>query len=231
MFKNRKKPLPEILNNFKQHIQTLGFDLSYEIEMEQYITHIMLQHYEKNTTGLRSTIIKIDKTYYYDRQSVLLFKEAISRLVPSLTTLFETLQQTNADEALIQINCDPYRLILHFEPDLYVYIPYSLSGNMNSTDEPIKLKAIVPIGSTSSQSMALNYIPSEFTSTINIINEYGYPPRLEFCLQTTLSSNTYNKIKVNPTTWKLILNTVEKLNQVAMTTYTKNLKGVVSNDD
>jgi hypothetical protein len=131
-----KKPLPEILDNFKQHIQTLGFNLSYEIEMEEYITHITL-HQHKNPT-----IIKIDKTYYYDRQSVLLFKEAILRLVPSLTILFDTLQETDVDVTLIQINCDPYRLILQFEQDLYVYIPYSLSGNKNITDNPIELKAI-----------------------------------------------------------------------------------------
>ena len=88
--------------------------------MEEYITHITL-HQHKNPT-----IIKIDKTYYYDRQSVLLFKEAILRLVPSLTILFDTLQETDVDVTLIQINCDPYRLILQFEQDLYVYIPYSL---------------------------------------------------------------------------------------------------------
>lgn len=47
-----KKPLPEILDNFKQHIQTLGFNLSYEIEMEEYITHITLHQ----TNVFRSNI-------------------------------------------------------------------------------------------------------------------------------------------------------------------------------
>lgn len=54
MFKNRKKPLPEILDNFANHVAcTFGFNFDYYIEDDQFIKgnhlHLALLHLKETT--------------------------------------------------------------------------------------------------------------------------------------------------------------------------------------
>lgn len=94
-----KKPLSEILNNFEQHILTLGYELQYEIEDKHYIKNIRLWKEPMETTDPDdcefSCAINVKPTYYYDRQSVLSFKEDITRLIQSLEILFNSINTLN----------------------------------------------------------------------------------------------------------------------------------------
>ena len=226
MFKNRKKPLSEILNNFEQHLVTLGYELRYDIENERYIKNIRLWRQPLETTDSDDCqfecAINVNAPYYYDRQSVLSFKEDITRLTQSLEILFNSMDTLNV---LIDITCNAYDMTLHFEPSIYVTLPYALNGCGKPSQDAIEFKAPVPIGSSSGQSMHIKYVPSKFRSTVEIVNEYGYAPYLVFCIETELPSNTYNGTKINKFTWERILSTVDELESVATETYLQNQEG------
>ena len=84
MFKNRKKPLPEILDNFANHVAcTFGFNFDYYIEDNQFIKGITLWSLP-DLEPQYDIIVNVDVHYRYLRPAIVDLKEDILRLLRSL---------------------------------------------------------------------------------------------------------------------------------------------------
>lgn len=221
MFKNRKKPLPEILDNFANHVAcTFGFNFDYYIEDDQFIKGITLWSLP-DLEPQDDIIVNVDVHYRYLRPAIVDLKEDILRLLRSLKKLFKVLDyENNADIRLSKIVCTLDSIVLNFGDDVYVKIPYDYRGYSDgNTVEPIEFKGMISHPDYDKEtSFMIPHTTSGFDMKVDLVQYHYDSPSLAVYLSYEWLNMHYNSTKLDINTCETITRTVHVI-QKALQTY------------
>lgn len=214
MFKNRKKPLPEILDNFVNHVAcTYGFNFDYYIEDDQFIKGITLWSLP-DLEPLDDIIVNVDVHYRYLRPAIVDLKEDILRLLRSLKKLFKVLNyESNTNLHLSKITCTLDSIILNFGDDIYVQIPYDYRGYSDgNTVEPIEFQGMIshPHYDGKTSFVVPHTIPG-FDLKVDIVKDYYHSPSLAVYLSYEWLNLHYDSTKLDINTCATITSTVHAI--------------------
>lgn len=211
MFKNRKKPLPEILDNFANHVAcTFGFNFDYYIEDDTFIKGITLWSLP-DLEPQDDIIVNVDVHYRYLRPTIVDLKEDILRLLRSLKKLFKVLNyESNVNLHLSKIVCTLDEIVLNFGDDVYVKIPYDYRGYSDgNTVEPIEFRGmIVHPDYDRKTSFVIPRTTPGFDVTVDLIRDYYNSPTLAVYLSYKWLNMHYNSTKLDINTCATITRTV-----------------------
>lgn len=211
MFKNRKKPLPEILDNFANHVAcTFGFNFDYYIEDDQFIKGITLWSLP-DLEPQDDIIVNVDVHYRYLRPAIVDLKEDILRLLRSLKKLFKVLNyENNADIRLSKIVCTLDEIVLNFGDDVYVKIPYDYRGYSDgNTVEPIEFRGMILHPDYDRKtSCVIPHTTPGFDVKVDLIQDYYQYPTLAVYLSYEWLNLHYNSTKLDINTCETITRTV-----------------------
>lgn len=214
MFKNRKKPLPEILDNFANHVAcTFGFNFDYYIEDDTLIKGITLWSLP-DLEPQDDIIVNVDVHYRYLRPAIVDLKEDILRLLRSLKKLFKVLNyESNANLHLSKIACTLDSIVLNFGDDVYVQIPYNYRGYSDgNTNEPIEFRGmIVHPDYDRKTSFVIPQTTPGFDVKVDLIRDYCNSPTLAVYLSYEWLNLHYNSTKLDINTCTTITSTVHAI--------------------
>lgn len=214
MFKNRKKPLFEILENFTNHVATThGFNFDYYIENDTFITGITLWSLPV-LEPQDDVLVKVDVHYRYLRSEIHSLKEDIFRLIRSIKKLFKVLNYAdNTNVHLSNITCTSHSMILNFGDDIYVTIPYDYhSYSDGNTVEPFEFRGMLLHPEYDREtSCVIPHTTPGFDIKIDLIKDYYNSATLAVYLYREWLNLHYNSTKLDVPTCETVIGIVHTL--------------------